>query len=950
MENEMKKIVFLILFIFFIKSEIISQPYTYYSIAYNSNVTASTSDMKWDIYQHDFKNHQSKLVLDSVNVGDYIWDNTGNWFILKYNRDYAWISNFNENINYKVTDDILQFGALLYSKLQNKLYIFSSYRSVDTCMLSSFSLSDQKFEELQLITPNSLIDNFNNREAFLSADEKTIYFAYDDDKYADFTPQRYYLKYYSTQSKSIYRIRPLSDFGYPGSKAFTLQHGRQGVSIIESNYQNPNGNWEDYFRIYNFDNDSGYAFIKALAWSKPYFTNNGKYLILSHIYGDKTKQTDLNNGILDIYSSMTGQLIKTVNYTPKGFVFSYDDYPNQLFYFLQDSTKQTKSYTIDVDSIVNSLKVSPYLNVKLVNSTGSTIPGGSLQYYDGSWKDAINNNNGTFSIDTKLKTVSLKITYAYGTQTLSNVTVGKDTLKFQTVNSQVKLQNSTGNPIDQGTIQYYSGTWRDFGSTTGGTVSKELLPGSYSFRMTYAYASNDKAQDIGINPIVVFQTKNAQVQLKNSSGNPIDQGTVQYYAGQWRDFGTTINGVASAELLPNNYSFRMTYAYASNDKQQDIGANSTVMFQTTNAQVQFKNSLGNLIDQGTVQYYSGAWRSLGTTTNGIASIELLPNNYSFRITYAFASNDKQQDINLNPIVVFQTKNALVQLKNSSGNPIDQGTVQYYSGAWRTFGTTTNGVASVELLPNNYSFRMTYAYASNDKQQDIGANSTVVFQTINAQVQLKNSLGNLIDQGTVQYYSGAWRSLGTTTNGIASMELLPNNYSFRMTYAYASNDKQQDIGANSTVVFQTTNAQVQLKNSLGNLIDQGTVQYYSGAWRSLGTTTNGITALELLPNTYSFRMTYGFISKDISQNIALNNIVTYSTVLCTVKVNNSQNQPVNNADIKYYSGAWREIGMTTNGVITKELLPASLSFRVNYNSTQKDMTQDISINNIVVFGL
>ena len=876
MENEMKKIVFLILFIFFIKSEIISQPYTYYSIAYNSNVTASTSDMKWDIYQHDFKNHQSKLVLDSVNVGDYIWDNTGNWFILKYNRDYAWISNFNENINYKVTDDILQFGALLYSKLQNKLYIFSSYRSVDTCMLSSFSLSDQKFEELQLITPNSLIDNFNNREAFLSADEKTIYFAYDDDKYADFTPQRYYLKYYSTQSKSIYRIRPLSDFGYPGSKAFTLQHGRQGVSIIESNYQNPNGNWEDYFRIYNFDNDSGYAFIKALAWSKPYFTNNGKYLILSHIYGDKTKQTDLNNGILDIYSSMTGQLIKTVNYTPKGFVFSYDDYPNQLFYFLQDSTKQTKSYTIDVDSIVNSLKVSPYLNVKLVNSTGSTIPGGSLQYYDGSWKDAINNNNGTFSIDTKLKTVSLKITYAYGTQTLSNVTVGKDTLKFQTVNSQVKLQNSTGNPIDQGTIQYYSGTWRDFGSTTGGTVSKELLPGSYSFRMTYAYASNDKAQDIGINPIVVFQTKNAQVQLKNSSGNPIDQGTVQYYAGQWRDFGTTINGVASAELLPNNYSFRMTYAYASNDKQQDIGANSTVMFQTTNAQVQFKNSLGNLIDQGTVQYYSGAWRSLGTTTNGIASIELLPNNYSFRITYAFASNDKQQDINLNPIVVFQTKNALVQLKNSSGNPIDQGTVQYYSGAWRTFGTTTNGVASVELLPNNYSFRMTYAYASNDKQQDIGANSTVVFQTINAQVQLKNSLGNLIDQGTVQYYSGAWRSLGTTTNGI--------------------------------------------------------------------------TALELLPNTYSFRMTYGFISKDISQNIALNNIVTYSTVLCTVKVNNSQNQPVNNADIKYYSGAWREIGMTTNGVITKELLPASLSFRVNYNSTQRDMTQDISINNIVVFGL
>jgi len=519
---------------------------------------------------------------------------------------------------------------------------------------------------------------------------------------------------------------------------------------------------------------------------------------------------------------------------------------------------------------------APYVNVKLVNSNGSILSGGSLQYYDGGWKNAINNNNGTFSIDTKLKTISLKMTYAYGSQTLSNVTVGKDTIKFQTVNSQVKLQNSIGNPLDQGTVQYYSGAWRDFGTTTGGTVSKELLP--------------------------------------------------------------------------ENYSFRMTYAYASNDKSQDIGVNSTVIFQTVNAQVQLKNSLGNLIDQGTVQYYSGAWRSLGTTTNGIASMELLSNNYSFRMTYGFASNDKAQEIGVNSTVVFQTVNAQVQLKNSLGNLIDQGTVQYYSGAWRSLGNTINGVASMELLPNNYSFRMTYAFASNDKQQNIGANSTVVFQTVNAQVQMKNSLGSLIDQGTVQYYSGAWRNFGTTTNGISTLELLPNSYSFRMTYAFASNDKQQDIGTNSTVVFQTINAQVQLKNSLGNFIDQGTVQYYSGAWRNLGTTTNGIATIELLPNTYSFRMTYGFISKDISQNIALNNVITYSTVLCTVKVNNSQNQPVNNADIKYYSGAWREIGLTSDGVITKELLPANLSFRVNYNSTQKDITQDISLNNIVVFGL
>jgi hypothetical protein len=528
----------------------------------------------------------------------------------------------------------------------------------------------------------------------------------------------------------------------------------------------------------------------------------------------------------------------------------------------------------------------PGLIVKLVNSTGTKLTGGTLQYYEGSWKDAINNNDGTFSVTTNLKTISLRMTYEYGTQTKSNVSISNDTIVFQTVNAQVQLQNSSGTFIDTGSVQYYAGAWRNLGTTINGTATKELLPANYSFRMTYAYASKDKQQDLSTNATVVFQTVNAVVQLQNNQGSlmpaPLgDQGTVQYYSGVWRNLGTTTNGVANKELLPANYSFRMTYAYASKDKQQDISTNSTVVFQTVNAAVQLKNSLGTLIDQGTVQYYSGAWRDLGVTTSGIANKELLPNNYSFRMNYAFASKDKQQDISTNAIVVFQTVNAAIQLQNSQGTlmpaPLgDQGTVQYYSGAWRTLGTTTNGTASKELLPNNYSFRMTYAYASKDKQQDIGTNATVVFQTVNTAVQLKNSLGNLIDQGTVQYYSGTWRDLGTTTNGAANKELLPNNYSFRMTYEYVSLDKAQDISTN--------------------------------------------------------------------------NIINFSTVLCTIRVKNSQNQLVNNAMASYYSGAWRQIGNTVNGVITKELLPVNLSFRVKLGTQQQDKQQNLSTNTVVEFSI
>jgi hypothetical protein len=513
--------------------------------------------------------------------------------------------------------------------------------------------------------------------------------------------------------------------------------------------------------------------------------------------------------------------------------------------------------------------------VKLVSSIGTKLTSGYLQYYDGSWKDATNNQDGTFSITTNLKTISLRMTYEYGTQTKSNVSISTDTIVFQTVNAQIQLQDSNGILIDTGSVQYYAGAWRNLGTTINGTAAKELLPASYSFRMSYAYASKDKQQDIGTNATVVFQTVNAAVQLKNSLGNLIDQGTVQYYSGAWRDLGTTTNGVANKELLPNNYSFRMTYAYASKDKQQDIGTNATVVFQTVNAAVQLQNSQSSLIDQGTVQYYSGAWRDLGITTNGVVNKELLPNNYSFRMTYAYASKDKQQDISTNPTVVFQTVNAAVQLQNSQGTLIDQGTVQYYSGAWRDFGATLNGVTNKELLPNNYSFRMTYAYASKDKQQDISTNATVVFQTVNATVQLQNSQGVLIDQGTVQYYSGAWRDLGTTTNGIANKELLTNNYSFRMTYEYVSLDKSQDLSANSTVSFSTVLCTIRVKNSQNQLVNNAMASYYSGAWRQIGNTVNGVITKELFPVNLSFRVKYGTQQQDKQQNLSTNTMVEFA---------------------------------------------------------------------------
>ena len=293
-------------------------------------------------------------------------------------------------------------------------------------------------------------------------------------------------------------------------------------------------------------------------------------------------------------------------------------------------------------------------------------------------------------------------------------------------------------------------------------------------------------------------------------------------------------------------------------------------------------------------------------------------------------------------------NLVVNLKNSLGNQIPASNVKYYEGSWKDAVNNGDGTFTVVTTRSTVSIRVFYEYASQQVDNVPAQNNTYTFTTVNAAVQLKNSLGNLIDTGTVQYYAGAWRSFGTTSNGVAYKELLPINYSFRMTYEYGSIDKQQNLSTDPIVIFQTVNAAVQLKNSLGNLIDLGTVQYYSGAWRSFGTTSNGVAYKELLPINYSFRMTYEFVSNDKQQNLNINPVVDFSTVLCSVKVSKTNNnEPINNAAVKYYSGAWRNLGTTnSDGITTKELLPANLSFRATSGTVSLDKQQDISVNSLV----
>jgi len=322
-------------------------------------------------------------------------------------------------------------------------------------------------------------------------------------------------------------------------------------------------------------------------------------------------------------------------------------------------------YTINYRSTDNRVNVETSQNlsftlatstvkVQLKNSSGDPLSGGEVKYYDGGWKDfGITDASGIVSKSLPDNEYTFAMTYE-GTykQKVQNTETNTDVV-FQTVNVKVELKDSQGNAMDSGTVKYYAGSWRMIGNTIGGEISKELLPGSYTFAMTYEGTYKQKVQNTETNADVVFQTVNVKVELKDSQGNAMDSGTVKYYAGSWRMIGNTIGGEISKELLPGSYTFAMTYEGTYKQKVQNTETNADVVFQTVNVKIELKDSQGNLIDSGTVKYYAGSWRMIGNTIGGEISKELLPGSYTFGMTYNGAYKEIISNTGLNPTVIFQ---------------------------------------------------------------------------------------------------------------------------------------------------------------------------------------------------------------------------------------------------------------------------------------------------------
>jgi hypothetical protein len=377
----------------------------------------------------------------------------------------------------------------------------------------------------------------------------------------------------------------------------------------------------------------------------------------------------------------------------------------------------------------------------------------------------------------------------------SDLTVGLQWNGTEELNNFNSLQSAVGRVTAAGPAY----EWKEFGVAAGGDpYSREGV----GFTDVGTFAVGD------INNIAVA----GSFELRDSQGNLLPGGTLEYFDTEWRTATEISDGVFEVYTQATTVDLRMLYE-GGIQQVDGVNVNDGYTYFTTLITAELFDSQGNGIEGGKAEYFTTEWLTLGTTdATGTATKELLPVTYSFRMIYAGGSLDvADQNTAIDPVVTFQTILVTVELKDSQGSGLAGGEVRYKNKGWKDFGTTdANGQVTGELLPATSTFEMSYA---GGKQQiadwNTAEDATVTFQTIEVTVELLDDQGNGIQGGEAEYKTNGWQAFGTTdANGQATKELLPLTYSFRMYY---NGDMDQvnnhDTGQDPVVTFYESDLKI-----------------------------------------------------------------------------------------------------------------------------------------------
>ncbi|MCA9973647.1 MAG: hypothetical protein KC425_25715 [Anaerolineales bacterium] len=399
----------------------------------------------------------------------------------------------------------------------------------------------------------------------------------------------------------------------------------------------------------------------------------------------------------------------------------------------------------------------------LQDTNNVELTGGTVRFHQLGWQDFGDANTQVRELFPGRYT--FEMTYNNGRQTFSNhdvPAVAAHTVLFTTVSVTPALETAAGATLSGGTVRFHQLGWQNWGSAN---EMQELLPGSYTFEMTYnngrqTFSNYDVPA--GSSHEVLFTTAAVTPALKDAAGASLDNGTVRFHQLGWQDFGAANT---SKELLPGRYTFEMTY---NNGRQTfsnyTITAAPTqeVLFTTTTTHVRLATCADAGLAGGSVQFHQIGWQPYGTTgSSGNVTLELLPGSYTFQMTY---NNGRQTFSNY---AVPGTGPHTVTFATAAATFGYAGTVQFHQLGWQTFAQPT-----MQLLPGNYTFKFVEANLTVSNVAvggcSFGGDLTVDFPGISSvHTYVKRS------DGVAGVANGTQVDARTYKNDQAVFETLPN---------------------------------------------------------------------------------------------------------------------------------------------------------------------------------
>jgi len=645
------------------------------------------------------------------------------------------------------------------------------------------------------------------------------------------------------------------------------------------------------------------------------------------------------------------------------------------------------NYTQQVGAIsISGISADVYFQTSLVtvnlkNHLGAAISdlSGTAGYYSNTWHTMGSTDiNGNATVELLPGSYYFNMNYNHYTQQVGALAVTggthgvnpwTQTVPFQTTQVSLNLNDHTGSPITStsGTGGYYTNSWYSLGSTGGaGSVSVELLPGSYYFNMNYNhYTQQVGALSVGSGPTqpVNFQTTLVTTSLKDHNGNGLVGGTAGYYTDTWHSIAGTTDATGTnlqIELLQGSYYFNMNY----NHYTQQVGTLAVgagplqcVPFQTTTVSVNLKDcsaSPSTIINTSaaTANYYSNGWYSMGTVNAGTVSTELLPGSYYFNMSY---NNGTEQLGTLAvtgatyPVDFNTTK---VTFSNPANSPIS-----YYQTGWHTF--TPN---SMNLLPGLYYFQVnggatiSKSISSCTQNFSIAPCGSLAITTPNdggcgGSFPLSAPAG-----GSAYAWSGP---SGFSANTRTIEPKVAGLYSVNVTYDFTCAGAAGGVSGYSYTVSGTPTANtvtMRLQDSKGNGIAGASVQYYNGSWLTFGagtTNSDGFACMSYgSAGTYYFRVLYagGTYQFPSSYAVASNPVLIAQTTCTTVRLINSSSNLISTptgagSSVQYYSGSWFNVGDGTTdntGTTSIELLQGSYAFHLTYAHANEQLPSSVTI--------